>query len=232
MRLAEPRTSRPVVARKSSTQRRREILEAALECFASKGFGATTMADIRERADASTGSIYHHFKSKEQLAAELYLEGVRTSQHHGLQALAREASTEQGIRALVESYLDWVEHNPRLAAFLFTMRHADFLQAVEADLDRVQRGAIEDATEWFRSRMIAGELQNLAPDVVRALLYGPANHLARQWVTAQADIDLQEAKQQLARAAWEALKGPRMRAFDPALRSQSDADQAIRVLVG
>jgi AcrR family transcriptional regulator len=211
MRVADQRTLRPAIGRKSSEQRRREILEAALECFATKGFGATTMADIRERADASTGSIYHHFRSKEQLAAELYLEGVRSTQLHGLQALLRRNGTEEGIRGLVEGYLDWVKENPRLAVFLFTMRHADFLQAVEEDLDRVEREAIEGATEWFRSRMLAGELQNLTTDVVRAILYGPANHFARQWITSQADVELQTAKRLLANAAWDALKGPKLR---------------------
>jgi hypothetical protein len=80
------------------------------------------------------------------------------------------------------------------------------LQAVEEDLDRVQREAIEGATEWFRARMVAGELRNLTPDVVRAILYGPANHFARQWVISQADVEIETAKRQLARAAWEALR--------------------------
>ena len=57
--------------------RRRAILEAALECFTSYGFAKTTMDDIRVQANASTGSLYHHFRSKEQLAAELYVEGIR-----------------------------------------------------------------------------------------------------------------------------------------------------------
>jgi len=38
------------------------------------------MADIRVRARASIGSIYHHFRSKEQLAAALYVEGLRDYQ--------------------------------------------------------------------------------------------------------------------------------------------------------
>lgn len=203
--------SRPASPRKPSAERRREILDAALECFTKKGFSATTMADIRELAGASTGSIYHHFKSKEQLAAELYLDGVRSAQQHGLGALLGQSSVELGIRGIVEAYLDWVHDHARLASFLFTMRHADFLQAVEDDLERAEREAIERTSEWFRARMLAGELQNLGPDVVRAILYGPAGHFARQWVCSQGELDLPRAKQQLGRAAWEALKGPRLR---------------------
>jgi hypothetical protein len=60
--------------------------------------------------------------------------------------------------------------------------------------------------------MLAGELQNLTPDVVRAILYGPAYHFARQWITSQADVEtLETAKRLLANAAWDALKGPKLR---------------------
>jgi AcrR family transcriptional regulator len=194
---------------KRSEQRRREILDAALECFASKGFAASTMADIRERAGASTGSIYHHFKSKEQLAAELYLEGVRAVQQRGLAALLAHENTERGVCSLVEAYLDWVAENRPLAAFLFAMRHADFLQAVEQELDRIQHDAIDAATDWFRSRMLAGELPNLTPDVMRAILYGPASHFATQWASSRADVEIGTAKRQLSRAVWAALTGMR-----------------------
>src|SRR5205823_829248 len=124
--------------RRATEQRRREILQAALACFSCSGFDAATMAEIRTRARASTGSIYHHFKSKEQIAAELYLEGVRSVQQHGLRALLRHERTEHGIRALVEAYLDWVQQNPVLAAFLFAVRHTDFVRAVERDQKRGQ----------------------------------------------------------------------------------------------
>ena len=196
----------PTARRKSSEQRRREILDAALDGFASRGFAAITMADIRERAGASTGSIYHHFKSKEQLAAELYLDGVRDMQEHGVSALLRQQSAEQGVRALVEAYLDWVERQPKLAAFLFAMRHADFLDAVESDLHRLHRDGIDNAAEWFRARMLSGELPNVTPDILRAVLYGPAAHYAQRWARSQADVEMKVAKEQLATAAWHALQ--------------------------
>jgi AcrR family transcriptional regulator len=196
----------PVVRRKSSEQRRREILDAALDGFASRGFAAITMADIRERAGASTGSIYHHFKSKEQLAAELYLDGVRDMQEHGLSALLSQPSAEQGVRAIVEAYLDWVERQPKLAAFLFAMRNADFLDAVESDLHKIHRDGIASAADWFRARMLSGELPNVTPDILRAVLYGPAAHYAQRWSRSQADVEMQLAKKQLATAAWHALQ--------------------------
>src|SRR5690242_1263359 len=42
-----------------------EILEAALACFAQKGFAATRMDDIARRAHISKGTIYLYFENKE-----------------------------------------------------------------------------------------------------------------------------------------------------------------------
>src|ERR671914_2892020 len=114
--------------RAETTRRRREaILDAALECFSTLGYDRTTLADIRKRAGASTGSIYHHFKSKEQIAASLYLQGVVETQEAGLRALLRTKSGEAGVAAQVRSYIDWVVAHPDKARFLLTMRHEQFL---------------------------------------------------------------------------------------------------------
>ena len=49
--------------------RKQAILEAALAAFLQKGVLATTIDDVRERSGASVGSIYHHYGSKEGIAA-------------------------------------------------------------------------------------------------------------------------------------------------------------------
>ena len=79
---ASPTADSPRAA--SSRARREAILDAALECFSTLGYEQTTLADIRAKAGASTGSIYHHFGSKERIAADLYLDGVRQTQEAGL----------------------------------------------------------------------------------------------------------------------------------------------------
>ncbi len=73
----------------TTAARRTEIIRAALACFTELGFTPTGMVDIRRKSNASTGSIYHHFKSKEQLAAEVYLEGIRDYQEGFVTALGR-----------------------------------------------------------------------------------------------------------------------------------------------
>jgi AcrR family transcriptional regulator len=51
---------------------RAAIFEAALDLFRERGYEATTMRSIAERAGVSLGSSYHYFASKEHLVLEFY----------------------------------------------------------------------------------------------------------------------------------------------------------------
>jgi len=44
-----------------------ELLEAALECFAERGFAATRLEDVAARAGVTKGTAYLYFKNKEEL---------------------------------------------------------------------------------------------------------------------------------------------------------------------
>src|SRR3954451_20796575 len=96
----------------TTTNRKQAILDAALGAFLEKGVLATTIDDVRERSGASVGSIYHHYGSKEGIAAALFVEGMRSYQHGAVAALRA-----KGVRGFVKRHVGWVADNPRLAAY-------------------------------------------------------------------------------------------------------------------
>lgn len=51
--------------------RRDELLDLAATMFAERGLKATTVRDIADSAGILSGSLYHHFKSKEQMVEEV-----------------------------------------------------------------------------------------------------------------------------------------------------------------
>src|SRR5689334_2882799 len=108
--------------------RRQAILDAALACFASKGFTETTMEDIRRLSGASTGSIYHHFSNKEMLARALYLEG-RSSLNAALVTSFSSQTLHEGITALVYAYLEWFEQHADLGQYLQQANESEYLSA-------------------------------------------------------------------------------------------------------
>ena len=55
----------------TAATRRDELLAIAAELFAEKGFKNTTVRDIADAAGILSGSLYHHFDSKESMVDEI-----------------------------------------------------------------------------------------------------------------------------------------------------------------
>jgi AcrR family transcriptional regulator len=189
----------------ATTARRDAIFRAALECFRELGYEKTTVADIKARAGVSTGSLYHHFSSKERLFGELYLDAVRDAQASSLRALRRAKRAEQGVRALVGSYLRWVHREPERAAFLLTMRRAEFMTEVDAELETLNQTLRTKLSDWTNRHVRAGELPLANTDVLMALLVGPSEDFARRWLRGKTSTSLREAAELLGQAAWTSL---------------------------
>src|SRR5256885_9738491 len=58
-------------SRGSDSERRAELLELAARLFAERGLRATTVRDIADAAGILSGSLYHHFDSKESMVDEI-----------------------------------------------------------------------------------------------------------------------------------------------------------------
>jgi len=71
--------------------RRRQIMDAAIACFARDGFHRATMADIVAQTGLSAGAIYRYFPAKEDIVAAI------AAEHH-----AREAAVLADARAAAD----------------------------------------------------------------------------------------------------------------------------------
>ncbi|MBW1979643.1 MAG: TetR/AcrR family transcriptional regulator [Deltaproteobacteria bacterium] len=65
--LAKPRNKKEVQARTTH----KKILAAAAELFTRQGYHKTTIADIAQAVNLTSGAVFHHFRSKEALLDEV-----------------------------------------------------------------------------------------------------------------------------------------------------------------
>jgi AcrR family transcriptional regulator len=84
MRMAK----RSELGRRDPEARRQAILEAALAVFAEEGFAAAKLDDVADRAGVAKGTIYLHFKDKQDLFEQMVREAVSPVITH-LEALAQ-----------------------------------------------------------------------------------------------------------------------------------------------
>jgi AcrR family transcriptional regulator len=193
-------------SRAATGERRRKILEAALRCFAEQGYEATTLGHIRERSGASTGSIYHLFASKEEIAGAVYIDGLRSYQRGFLDVLAQRKTSEAIVRACVEYYLEWVEANERLARFILHTRQAEIVPAVRDELRAMNRAFFGSLGDTIEQHARAGHIKAMPRELFHAVVMGPAHEYARTWLGGRRKVPLREASRLLAEAAWDAVR--------------------------
>ncbi len=190
----------------ATEKKQRQIIQAALACFTENGYSETRIVDICNRCNANTGSIYHHFKSKELLAAQVYLEGIRDYQTGFLDILQKQKKAREGIFALITYHLKWVEKNPGWARFLIQKRHAEFMGATADGFNSLNKVFMKGCATWFGKHIESGILRPLPKEIFISILLGPCQEYSRLLVSGViAKPAVHKAAQELGLAAWRAL---------------------------
>src|SRR5215210_2033934 len=86
----------------ASTSRRDELLAIAAQLFAERGFKNTTVRDIADAAGILSGSLYHHFDSKESIVDELLSTFLADTMAAYEAAIACAGSHTEALRSLVQ----------------------------------------------------------------------------------------------------------------------------------
>jgi AcrR family transcriptional regulator len=90
---------------------RDRVLEAARTLFAERGFDATSIAEIGERAGISKSVLYHYFGSKAQLYQAILEEEAGSLTMRVRNALPKDPDAPR-LRAGVDAYLSFLAERP------------------------------------------------------------------------------------------------------------------------
>jgi AcrR family transcriptional regulator len=178
--------------------KRDEILEAALDLFAQKGYDRTSVREIARHAGLSQAGLLHHFSTKE----ELFLEVLRRrddratepeqpahthSVDHLIGAVDRNANEPGLVRLFVAMSAESAEDDSEARAF-FAERYEWLLGQIAADV---------------RAHQASGDIPpHLDADDAASLLVAAADGLQIQWLLNPDGVDMPAR----IRSLWEALK--------------------------
>ena len=190
-------------------QRREQIIRSALEAFTEKGIFKTTMSDIRHRSGASTGSVYHHFGSKQHIAFEIYLHGIDSFYQVALDVFDENQDGERSIKKIIERSLRWHDDHRQLGYYLFRAADTGFLHEHDEAIRSRQVRFLKRFGEWVAPRMHSGEIRPIPPRMQVPLIVGPTREFLRNWMPRCEPQHLREALDLLPQATWDAIKGQR-----------------------
>ncbi len=92
-------------------ERKRQILDAARDLLFAEGLQSTSVNKIAKNAELGVGTIYSYFRSKEEIFAALQQEGIDLLHEKAKNAISRENSGPDRLRAIAGSYLDFSAEN-------------------------------------------------------------------------------------------------------------------------
>ncbi len=192
-------------ARTDSSTRRDSIFEAALQAFTSSGYEATSIEDICNAAPASVGSFYHHFGSKEGVAAALYAEAIEQFQASMRTALSEPLPPRAMVSILVSSHLTWVRDNELWARYLLQMGAAPAVAAAQPAVREQNRSLVAAIETWSTPFIEQGAIIPLRPAALLAQILGPSYFVSRAWVSGGPEITDQLIGQ-FSNAAWRSVQ--------------------------
>lgn len=114
-------TAPPAEPPAGAPPRREQILQAAVEAFAARGFRGTTTREIAARVGITEAALYRHFPGKEAIyAAILDAKIAAPSLHEGPVSEAAARGDDAGVfLGLARAILEGVERDPSFVRILF-----------------------------------------------------------------------------------------------------------------
>ncbi|MFR9731213.1 TetR/AcrR family transcriptional regulator [Saccharopolyspora sp. MS10] len=123
----------------TGVSRRSELLAIAADLFAERGFAVTTVREIADAAGILSGSLYHHFDSKESMVDEILREFLDFQQQVHREVLREGSDPRTAIaelirrsfeamdryRAAVTIYQNEAKHLAHLERFSYLRRAAN-----------------------------------------------------------------------------------------------------------
>jgi TetR/AcrR family fatty acid metabolism transcriptional regulator len=109
-----PARPRPASASKATPDKRRLILDAAVQVFARQGFHACRVSDIADEAGVAYGLVYHYFASKDEVLDTLFLERWSVMLELIREVDAQAIPVREKLSAIASFIVDSYQHDPDL----------------------------------------------------------------------------------------------------------------------
>jgi AcrR family transcriptional regulator len=105
---------------------RTRIFKAAVQLFHAKGFEATTIDEIAERADVGKGTFFNYFPRKESVLGYLSETQLAEAEEFAAELLASPAPAREKLIALLQRIASVYEEEPELSRYVVreSMRRA------------------------------------------------------------------------------------------------------------
>ena len=177
-----------------TVDRRRDLLDAAANVFARKGFHASRVGDIAEEAGVAHGLLYHYFRSKDEVLETIFREtwGALVVETQRIQEA--DVSLREQLRRFARTYLgSWLVTPDAIRVLVREIARSP---DVGERVDEI-RTVFLGLTRMIESAKRRGEVRADCDPVLAAwVVYGSLEEILTGWVLGQlpgAEQDVERA---------------------------------------
>jgi AcrR family transcriptional regulator len=114
-------------------EKQEQILNAALKLFVEFGFHATPTSKIAKEAGVATGTLFHYFKTKDELIVALYVILSSKLNDYACHNITEDDHLEQSLRKSFLNNIEWSQQYRAEFNFIQQFKMSRFLLRVSKD---------------------------------------------------------------------------------------------------
>ncbi len=153
---------------RDGSRTRARIEAEAIALFAAKGVDATSIRDIAQACGVVEGALYRHFRSKDELVRQVFLDRYAALAREVMATLERGLPFAAMVEWLVRRFATLFEDDRALFTFLFVNQHRHMAE-VPAEPDG---NPVEAIKRVFAVAIEREEIPPADPDLLAALALG------------------------------------------------------------
>lgn len=182
---------------------REEILKKAVKLFVVKGYYNTSIRDIAKESKISTGAIYHHFESKEEIAIELFNRTVLFLSNLFNKIINSENTTKNKIKELVGNILKMAQDDKIVLEYALNVKHKEIIKGGKPICSS---GPFETLRIFLKNEMEKGNIRKMDTYISTVCLTGiPIRLIQIKWDNV-INKPLDKYKDEVFECVWRTLK--------------------------
>lgn len=113
--------------------KKEKIIKTSMKLFVKQGFEHTPTSQISEEAKVATGTLFHHFKTKEELINQTYIYVKKSMAEFIFKDFNDKLKTEEKIKVIWLGMIKWSFKNQLNAQFLEKFYGSSYIDKITVD---------------------------------------------------------------------------------------------------
>ena len=167
--------------REKSLEKKNTILKVTLELIAEQGFHGTSISQIADRSKVNVGSIYYHFKNKDDILNALYIDSKSRMTQWVFRDCAEDLPVDEKLRHIMVNIIRYYNANQEELSFIEQYERSPYIS--EIILIEEYKDIMKKYIDIYEQLMIQGLIKDLPIDVIYNLVSGAVVSLAKYCVS-------------------------------------------------